>query len=97
MPKYYISDGLEKAIVSADNPVTACIKAVGNFFNSIPVGGYYDLSEVGHYDAEFLDEEREKYLQRHFDDVRIPANLVLDIIEQLHKKRKKKDKDVDNE
>jgi len=97
MPKYYINDGLEEAVISAANPVEACIKAVGNFFASIPVGGYYDLSEIGHYNAEFLAEDPERYLQRHLDDIRIPANLVLDIIEQIHRDRKKKDKDVDNE
>lgn len=97
MPKYYINDGLEKAIISADNPVTACIKAVGHFFNSIPVGGYYDLSEVGHYDPKLLSEEPDYYLKRHLDDVRIPANLVLDIIEQIYHDKEKRDKDVDNE
>ena len=97
MPKYYIDDGLEKAIVSAQNPVAACIKAVGVFFNSMPVGGYYDLSEIGYYNAEFLGENPEEYLERHLDDVRIPANLVLEIIEQMHRDRKKRDKDLDNE
>lgn len=97
MPKYYINDGLERAVVSAANPVEACIKAVGHFFASIPVGGYYDLSEIGHSNAEFLSEDPERYLQRHLDDIRIPANLVLDIIEQITRDRKKKDKDVDNE
>ena len=29
--------------------------------------------------------------------IRIPANLVLDIIEKMHQDRKKRDKDLDNE
>ena len=97
MPKYYIYDGLEKAVISAANPVEGCIKAVAHFFNSIPVGGYYDLSEIGHYNPDFLAEEHAKYLERHLNDIRIPANLVLDIIEQMYRDRKKRDKDVDNE
>ena len=97
MPKYYIYDGLERAVISANNPVEACIKAVANFFSSVPVGGYYDLSETGHYNPEFLAEEPDKYLEGHVNDVRIPANLVLDILEQMYRDRKKRDKDVDNE
>ena len=97
MAKYYIDDGLEQAIVSADNAVYACIKAVAHYFNSIPVGGYYDLSEVGHYDPELLSEDPDYYLKRHLDDIRIPANLVLDIIEKMHQDRKKRDKDLDKE
>ena len=97
MPKYYIYDGHERATISADNPVEACIKAVAHFFNSIPVGGYYDLSEIGHYNPDFLAEEPDLYLKRHLDDVRIPANLVLDIIEQIYRDREKKDKDLDND
>jgi len=97
MPKYYIDDGLEKAIVSADNAVYACIKAVAHYFNSIPVGGYYDLSEVGYYNPDLLSEDPDHYLNRHLEDIRIPANLVLEIIEQMHQDRKKRDKDLDNE
>ena len=55
------------------------------------------MSETGHYNPEFLAEEPDKYLERHVNDVRIPANLVLDILEQMYRDRKKRDKDVDNE
>ena len=55
------------------------------------------MSELGHYNAELLAEEPDLYLKRHLDDIRIPANLVLDILEQMYRDREKKDKDLDNE
>ena len=46
MAKYYVSDGLYKFIVIADNPVHAC-KKMSYYFNSIIVGGHYYVSEQG--------------------------------------------------
>ena len=45
MGKYYVRDGMEKAIVDADSPLDGCCKAVLHFFNTFAVNGFYIVSE----------------------------------------------------
>ena len=59
--------------------------------------GRMDIFKSENHRTELLSENPEHYLRRHLDDIRIPANLVLDIIEKMHQDRKKRDKDLDNE
>lgn len=47
MGKYYVRDGMEKAIVDADSPLDGCCKAVLHFFNTFAVNGFYIVSERG--------------------------------------------------
>jgi len=69
MPKYYIRDGEETAIMEADNPVVACAKALYLFrFSTIMAGGHYWVSEQGfgaRPDAQKIDsdEVNEEYVK----------------------------------
>jgi len=48
MPKYYIQDGLDEAVVDAQSPTSACVKAIRlHMFRSVMIGGHYWVSERG--------------------------------------------------
>ena len=46
MAKYYVRDGMEKAVLEADSPLDGCCKAVLHFFNTFAVNGFYIVSEL---------------------------------------------------
>ena len=71
MGKYYVRDGMEKAIVDADSPLDGCCKAVLHFFNTFAVNGLYIVSERG-----FLE---------HNDDIVFSSNDILDILSDYFK------------
>jgi len=67
MPKYYIDDGKEYAIMDASNPISACVLAlISERFSAIQVNGNYRVSEKG-----FSD---------HKDDYKVDSNLVNEIL-----------------
>ena len=47
MPKYYISDGTEHTVIESDSPLQACVMAIKQRFESVPLHGYYRISEQG--------------------------------------------------
>ena len=48
MPKYYVRDGKETAIIDADSPLNACVKCIKLMkFSSLMIGGCYWVSERG--------------------------------------------------
>ena len=83
MPKYYVQDGYEQAIVDAKSPEMAAVKAVLHFFTSFVVNGLYVVSEKG-FDKHHVGES---------DEVVIESNRILDLISEERGKNKKKDQD----
>ena len=86
MPKFYISDGVEQTVLEADNALQACFRCIQYRFQSIPVNGFYKVSEQG--------------FGNHDDDIVFSSDQVimgfLDIMEKSNtKKKRKKDKDGD--
>jgi hypothetical protein len=79
MPKYYVRDGSEQAIVDSPDSITACCKAILYFFNSFAVNGFYIVSERG--------------FAEHDDDTIYKSNDILDIISKDFGKKPKKDED----
>ena len=47
MSKFYVSDGVESAVLDADNPLQACFRCIQYRFQGIPVNGFYKVSEQG--------------------------------------------------
>tara|TARA_R110002020_G_C16177217_1_gene764502 strand:+ start:874 stop:1173 length:300 start_codon:yes stop_codon:yes gene_type:complete len=47
MPKFYVHDGLEKTIITADSPLQACFRAIKHIFKDVPINGFYKVSEQG--------------------------------------------------
>lgn len=48
MPKYYVSDGVDRIIIVAANPLQACVDSVLNGrVKTIMVDGYYSVNETG--------------------------------------------------
>ena len=47
MPKFYVHDGLEKTIITADSPLQACFRAIKHIFKDVPINGFYKISEQG--------------------------------------------------
>ena len=47
MPKFYVFDGAEYAVLDADNPLQACFRCIQYRFQGIPVNGFYKVSELG--------------------------------------------------
>ena len=45
MPKYYISDGTEHTVIESDSPLQACFRAIKHRFESVPLDGFYRISE----------------------------------------------------
>ena len=52
MPKFYVHDGLEKTIITADSPLQACFRAIKHIFKDVPVNGFYKVSEQGFEDHD---------------------------------------------
>jgi len=81
MPKYYVRDGYEKAIVEAHSPEEAALRAILTRFNSFTVNGYYVVSERGFEEHDDMD------------DTFFDSNYILDRImedgDDFEKKRKK--------
>ena len=77
MPKYYVRDGLERCIIDAPDPVSACVTALDlRMFNSAMVNGWYWVSERGFFP--------------HADDLdmKIDSNEVNEAFMDLIEKRK---------
>ena len=88
MPKFYIQDGVEQAVIDADNALQACFRAIKYRFDGIPINGFYIASELG--------------FENHEDDVVFSSDEVisgfLDMMNKLKpkttlKKRKRKKDD----
>jgi hypothetical protein len=75
MPKYYIKDGAESAVIDAETELEACEKAVLFFFNSFVVNGFFIVSEKG-----FDDHDEDKVYD---------SNTILDYIAKKQENRKK--------
>ena len=86
MPKFYISDGVEKAVLEADNALQACFRCIQHRFQGIPVNGFYKVSEQG--------------FNNHDDDIIFSSDQIvmgfLDMMEKgKTKKKRKKDQEGD--
>lgn len=71
MPKYYIDDGYEKAILDSPDVMSACCKAVLHYFNTFAVNGFYKVSERG--------------FREHSDDIIVDSNKIIDILSKYFK------------
>tara|TARA_R110000824_G_scaffold123473_2_gene281383 strand:+ start:2963 stop:3196 length:234 start_codon:yes stop_codon:yes gene_type:complete len=71
MPKYYVNDGIEKAVLDADSPLDGCGKAVLHFFSTFAVNGFYVVSELG--------------FEAHEDDIVFSSNDILNILSDYFK------------
>lgn len=47
MPKFYVNDGVEHAVLDADSTLQACFRCIQYRFQGIPVNGFYKVSEQG--------------------------------------------------
>jgi len=86
MPKFYVFDGAEYAVLNADNALQACFRCIQYRFQSIPVNGFYKVSEQG--------------FDNHDDDTIFSSDQVimgfLDMMEKSNaKKKRKKDQEGD--
>ena len=86
MPKFYVNDGAEYAVLDADNPLQACFRCIQYRFQGIPVNGFYKVSELG--------------FDNHDEDTVFSSDEVvmgfLDMIEKSNdKKKRKKDQEGD--
>lgn len=79
MPKYYIKDGAEKTVLTANSPIEACCQAVLGRFNTFVVNGFYIVSEIG--------------FEEHDEDIIFGSNDVLDVISKNFKDKPEKDED----
>lgn len=66
MPKYYVNDGVERAVVDAADPLAASIKALMFRFNTVAIGGFLFISEKG--------------FDTHKDDIVLRINDVLNYL-----------------
>mgnify|MGYP001164308955 FL=1 len=80
MPKYYVQDGYEKAVIDAPSPEDAVLKAVLNYFSTFIVNGFYIVSERGFEVHKDCEEDE--------DDLIFDSNYILDLIA---KKKDEKD------
>ena len=81
MPKYYVRDGYERAIVEAPSPEEAALRAILTRFNTFTVNGFYVVSERGF-------EEHDDMEDSFFD-----SNYILDRISDDFEKKRKKDEE----
>lgn len=86
MPKFYVNDGAEYAVLDADNPLQACFRCIQYRFQGIPVNGFYKVSELG--------------FDNHDEDTVFSSDEVvmgfLDMMEKSNdKKKRKKDQEGD--
>lgn len=87
MPKYYVQDGIEQAVINADSALQACFLAIKHKFDGIPINGFYVVSERG--------------FENHEDDIVFSSDEVIagfiDVMnsykpkKSIKKKRKKDD------
>ena len=47
MPKYYVNDGEQRAVVMADDEIDACVKLLKNVFKTGMENGRYRVTEWG--------------------------------------------------
>jgi|TARA_R110000824_G_scaffold401355_1_gene611878 hypothetical protein len=80
MPKYYIKDGAEKTVLTANSPIQACCQAVLGRFNTFVVNGFYIVSEIG--------------FEEHAEDIIFGSNDVLDVISKNFKDNPEKDEEL---
>jgi len=79
MPKYYIYDGTEYAVIEADSPLQACFRAIKHRFESIPINGFYRISEQG--------------FEIHQDDVLFSSDEVIHaLMDMIERQRTRKNK-----
>lgn len=84
MAKYYISDGVEKTVLEADNPLEACFSAIRYRFQGVPVNGFYKISEMG--------------FERHDDDIMFSSDEVVSaLLEVMEEERRKNERNPENE
>ena len=77
MPKFYVIDGAESAVIDADNPLQACFRCIQYRFQGIPVNGFYKVSELG--------------FENHEDDVIFSSDeVVTGFIDMMEKAKAKK-------
>ena len=86
MPKFYVNDGAEYAVLDADNPLQACFRCIQYRFQGIPVNGFYKVAELG--------------FDNHDEDTVFSSDEVvmgfLDMMEKSNdKKKRKKDQEGD--
>jgi len=91
MPKFYVHDGLEKTIITADSPLQACFRAIKHIFKDVPINGFYKVSEQGfeeHDDDVIFSSEEviQALVARHLlrvllEDLKLPFLTVLDIMQ----------------
>ena len=84
MAKYYISDGVEKTVIEADNPLEGCFSAIRYRFQGVPVNGFYKISELG--------------FERHDDDIMFSSDEVVSaLLEVMEEERRKNERNPENE
>ena len=69
MPKYYIRDGYEMAVVDAKTATHACVKATLYYFTSFTINGTFIASEKG--------------FKSHDDDTILSSNHIIDVISDI--------------
>jgi hypothetical protein len=69
MPKFYVTDKVEEAIVDAETSLKACIRAVRFCFHGIPVDGFYKVSEIG--------------FEEHDEDIVFKASEIVEMIIEI--------------
>ena len=69
MPKFYVTDKVEEAIVDAPTSLKACIIAVRYRFHGIPVDGFYKVSEMG--------------FEEHDEDIIFKASEIVEMIIEI--------------
>ena len=84
MAKYYITDGVEKAVLEADSPLEACFSSIRYRFQGVPVNGFYKISEVG--------------FTQHDDDIMFSSDEVVSaLLEVMEEERKENGKNPEND
>jgi hypothetical protein len=87
MSKFYVSDGVESAVLDADSPLQACFRCIQYRFQGIPVNGFYKVSEQG--------------FDNHEDDAIFSSDEVvsgfIDMMEKVQDKKKSQKRKKDQE
>ena len=89
MPKFYVNDGAEYAVLNADSALQACFRCIQYRFQGIPVNGFYKVSEQG--------------FENHDEDVVFSSDEVItgfiDMMEKAkeHKSHRKRKKDQEGD
>lgn len=81
MPKYYVRDAYESAVIEAEDATDAVLKAVMHYFDGFSINGTFTVSEQG--------------FQPHSDDLIFDSNYILDELAILFEKKRKKGEDFD--